>query len=181
MMSLLLICIPVLDQAKPNIVLTSSKADDLFIDALREYGQPILALSAHTFTKMIVDRSGSVFQIRPYKDFIPSKGRNRLFSLQLLSDLPSADTGDANSSGIGSDTSRTRDAYEFMSRRRDQEGDPTMKRWNAAIRLSNFASIDSSPLCVGGIVSYRMRNIHNLQIVSIYWGVARPSRSRTSS
>ncbi|KAK0244297.1 muts domain V-domain-containing protein [Armillaria nabsnona] len=125
----------ILDQAKPNIVLTSSKADDLFIDALREY----------------VDRSGSVFQIRPYKDFIPSKGRDRLFSLQLLSDLPSADTGDANSSGIGSDTSRTRDAYEFMSRRRDQEGDPTMKRWNAAIRLSNFASIDSSPLCLASI------------------------------
>ncbi|PBK97772.1 hypothetical protein ARMGADRAFT_1044451 [Armillaria gallica] len=125
----------ILDQAKPNIVLTSSKADDLFIDALREYA----------------DRSGSVFQIRPYKDFIPSKGRDRLFSLQLLSDLPSADTGDANSSGMDSDTSRTRDAYEFMSRRRDQEGDPTMKRWNAAIRLSNFASIDSSPLCVASI------------------------------
>ncbi|KAK0187908.1 DNA mismatch repair protein MutS [Armillaria mellea] len=119
----------ILDQAKPDVVLTSSKADDLFIDALREY----------------------VFQIRPYKDFIPSKGRNRLSSLQLLSELPSADTGDGNSLGIGSDTSRTRDAYEFMSRRKDQEGDPTMKRWNAAIRLSNFASVDSSPLCVASI------------------------------
>ncbi|KAK0221916.1 DNA mismatch repair protein MutS [Armillaria fumosa] len=125
----------ILDQARPDVVLTSSKADDLFIDALREY----------------VDRSGSVFQIRPYKDFIPSKGRDRLFSLQLLSELPSTDTGDVNSSGIGSDTSRARDAYEFMSRRRDQEGDPTMKRWNAAIRLSNFASVDSSPLCLASI------------------------------
>ncbi|KAK0503937.1 DNA mismatch repair protein MutS [Armillaria luteobubalina] len=125
----------ILDQASPDVVLTSSKADDLFIDALREY----------------VDRSGSVFQIRPYKDFNPSKGRDRLFSLQLLSELPSADTGDATSSGIGSDTSRARDAYEFMSRRRDQEGDPTMKRWNAAIRLCNFASVDSSPLCLASI------------------------------
>lgn len=27
-------------------------------------------------------------------------------------------------------------------------GDPTQIRWNAMIRLSNFTSVDSSPLCV---------------------------------
>ncbi|KAG7440868.1 uncharacterized protein BT62DRAFT_1080549 [Guyanagaster necrorhizus] len=132
----------ILDQAKPDVVLTSSKADDSFIDALREYA----------------DRFGGVFQIRPHKDFIPAKGRDRLFSLELLSELPSAD--DVNPSNIGPDASRARDAYEFMSKRRNQEGDPTMKRWNAAIRLSNFALVDSSPLClasIGALLDYLVR------------------------
>jgi len=35
-----------------------------------------------------------------------------------------------------------------MRRRRDEIGDPAVKRWNASIRLSNFANIDNSSLCV---------------------------------
>ncbi len=71
-------------------------------------------------------------------------------SLQLLSDLPPAETGDPSSErGSSPSNSHSRNAYEFMSRRRQRgAGDPTAKRWNAAIRLSNFASIDAAPLCV---------------------------------
>ncbi|KAF9019023.1 hypothetical protein BDZ89DRAFT_1103526 [Hymenopellis radicata] len=127
----------VLEQAKPDVVLTSSKSDDGFIDTLRQ----------HT------DASGSVFQIRPYKDFVPGKGRDRLMSLQLLSDLPPGETADPSSERSSSPSnSHSRNAYEFMSRRRQRgTGDPTAKRWNAAIRLSNFASIDAAPLCLSSI------------------------------
>jgi hypothetical protein len=34
-----------------------------------------------------------------------------------------------------------------MQKRKQAAGDPTMKRWNAAIRLANYASAESS-LCV---------------------------------
>lgn len=53
---------------------------------------------------------------------------------------------DSNSS-VSSD-SEARNAYDFMRRRRDVTGDPTSQKWNAAIRLANYASIDGSPLCV---------------------------------
>jgi DNA mismatch repair protein MSH5 len=92
-----------------------------------------------------VEESGGVFQIRPRKDFITAKGRDRILSLSLLSNLPSEE----NEPHSGIDTvSESKNAYEFMRRRRDEVGDPTTKRWNAAIRLSNFASAESSPLCV---------------------------------
>jgi len=86
-----------------------------------------------------------VFQIRPRKDFTPAKGRERILSLRLLSDLPLSET----ELHPEIDTApEPRNAYEFMRRRRGGDGDPTTKRWNAAIRLSNFASAEASPLCV---------------------------------
>ncbi|KAF8073753.1 DNA mismatch repair protein MutS [Lyophyllum atratum] len=122
-----------LEQSNPDIVLTSSKADDEFMDTLRDH----------------MEMTSGVFQIRPHKDFTPSKGRDRLLSLRLLSDLPQEDlSSDSNSFNVGSNS---RNAYDFMRTRRDASGDPTTKRWNALIRLSNFASIESSPLCMASI------------------------------
>ncbi|KAI0052711.1 hypothetical protein FA95DRAFT_1664395 [Auriscalpium vulgare] len=121
-----------LEQASPDVVLVSSKADDRFIDACSEF----------------MDSSGGFFQIRPHKDFAPNKGRNCMLSLGFLSELPVDEPGLAT----GSDTmSEPRNAYEFMQRRRDTEGDPTLKRWNASVRMSNFAHLDAAPLCVGSI------------------------------
>ncbi|KAJ7600737.1 DNA mismatch repair protein MutS [Mycena floridula] len=143
----------ILDQASPDVVLTSSKADDEFIDTLRDY----------------VETSGGIIQIRPHKDFVPGKGRDRLASLQLLSVLPTEEVNDYNSSDVGSDDSRARNADEFMRRRREAEGgDPTMKRWNAGIRLSNFTSVELAPLCVssiGALLDYlvRERAINDLE------------------
>jgi len=34
-----------------------------------------------------------------------------------------------------------------MRRRKDTHGDPSLKRWNASIRMSNFTT-DTSPLSV---------------------------------
>lgn len=102
---------------------------------------------------LVAEASGGVFQIRPHKEFVPSKGRNRLLSLNLLTrldcDLTSnhEDTSDI-SSAIG-----IRNAYDFMTKRRESTGDPAMERWNAVIRLANFASLESAPLCVSHVTN----------------------------
>lgn len=89
--------------------------------------------------------SGGFFQIRPQKDFRPERGRNSVLSLGLLSDLPEEilDVPDLDASV------EPRDAYEFMQRRRSTGDDPTLRRWNASIRMSNFAALDMSPFAVG--------------------------------
>lgn len=90
---------------------------------------------------------GAFFQIRPRKDFLPAKGHDRLLSLGLFAQLPQQNTDDI----MDIDADRLEDersAYDFTRKRRDVIGDPNQNRWNAMIRLSNFASVDSSPLCV---------------------------------
>lgn len=107
----------------------------------------------HTPTQaFLADASDDVFQIRPHKDFIPAKGRDRILSLRLLTILPADDSISAAFSA-GSSDSEPRNAYDFMRRRRDITGDPTAQRWNAAIRLSNYASISDSPLCVSRLIA----------------------------
>ncbi|KAF8158870.1 muts domain V-domain-containing protein [Mycena galopus ATCC 62051] len=105
-----------LEQASPDVLLTSSRSEDEFMDVARVH----------------MDASGGVFQIRGHKEFVASKGRERLLSLRLLR--------------------HGNNAHGFMRRRHAATGgDPTMKRWNASIRLSNFASVETSPLCVASI------------------------------
>ncbi|KAL1744418.1 DNA mismatch repair protein MutS [Schizophyllum fasciatum] len=136
-----------LEQAHPDIILTSSRGDDEFIDKLRDHAEA----------------SGGHFQIRPHKEFNTAKGRDRLFSLPLLSELPMQYEQDAPSSDSGSGASGLRNAYDFMRNRRNADGnggDPTLKRWNASIRLANFASVDSSPLsiaCIGALLDHLVR------------------------
>ncbi|KAG6814232.1 hypothetical protein H0H92_015347 [Tricholoma furcatifolium] len=88
-------------------------------------------------------------EIRPHKEFSPSKGRDRLLCLQLLADLPYEGVpSDSSSPNVGSNSAN---AYDFMRKRREIKGDPTLGRWNALIRLLNFAAVDSSPLCMASI------------------------------
>ena len=119
-------------------------ADDGFIDLLRErsaYPFALVIVPQASFTS-IVEISGGKLQIRPHKDFQPTKGRDRLLSLKFLLDL-------LPGSAISTETnSEPRNANDFIQNRTDNGGDPTTKRWNASIRMSNFASSDSSPLCV---------------------------------
>jgi DNA mismatch repair protein MSH5 len=96
----------------------------------------------------LAEASGSIFQVRPHKEFVPSKGRDRLLSLRLLSELACDVDPNHDGSEDGSSATGIRNAYDFMQKRREVTGDPTMKRWNAAIRLANFASLESAPLCV---------------------------------
>lgn len=76
------------------------------------------------------------------------KGRDRLLSLRLLSQLSVLRNEQDTASDLGS-ISEPRNAYDFMRRRRETGNDPTTQKWNASIRLANFASIEDSPLCVG--------------------------------
>ncbi|KAI0352675.1 hypothetical protein OH77DRAFT_1513212 [Trametes cingulata] len=126
-----------LEQACPDVVLTSSKADDNFMDVCRDHVR-------------LVDGSGGMFQVRPHKDFLPHKGRDRLLSLRLLSELPLVQDLDGDPSE-SENTSEPRNAYDFMRRRREVGGDPILQKWNASVRLANFASVESSPLCLGSI------------------------------
>lgn len=96
---------------------------------------------------LLVDTCGGVFQIRPHKDFLPRKGRERILSLHLLSTLPTDEVDPLAASSSSSDT-EPRSAYDFMRRQRDVNGDPTTQRWNASIRLANYAAVDDAPLCV---------------------------------
>ncbi|KAG1765597.1 DNA mismatch repair protein MutD [Suillus placidus] len=132
-----------LEQCNADVVLTSSKADDPFISVLQKFAEA----------------SGGVFQIRPHKEFTPHRGRDRLLSLRFLSELTTEVTGLCLSSDSSSGA-ESRNAYEFMQKRKQAAGDPTMKRWNAAIRLANYASVESSPLCIsclGALLDYLAR------------------------
>ncbi|KZT18625.1 hypothetical protein NEOLEDRAFT_1159406 [Neolentinus lepideus HHB14362 ss-1] len=132
-----------LDQINPSIILTSSKTDDNFMDVLRS----------------AMDVSGGVFQIRPHKDFIAGKGRDRLLSLGFLSELP-LNEDHRSMRDSESSSSEVRNAYDFMKRRKDITGDPLMKKWSASIRVCNFASLDTAPLClacIGALLDYLAR------------------------
>ncbi|KAH9889862.1 DNA mismatch repair protein MutS [Cubamyces lactineus] len=123
-----------LEQSSPDVVITSSKADDNFMDVCRDH----------------MDGSGGTFQIRPHKDFLPLRGRDRLLSLRLLSELPVDQDQPDNTTGSDSVT-EPRNAYDFMRRRRETGNDPLIQKWNASVRLANFASVETSPLCLGSI------------------------------
>lgn len=97
------------------------------------------------------DSADVKFQIRPKREYNTAKGYERLLTLRLFASLSENGTND-HSSEPDFDSSRTgseepRNAYEFM-RRRPQVTDPVLERWNAKIRLANFSSVDTSPICV---------------------------------
>lgn len=100
---------------------------------------------------VLADSSGGLFQLRPHKDFLPVKGRERVLSLRLLAELPSHHLEGERSSSPDHNSEPT-SAYDFMRKRKDVTGDPTMQRWNASIRLANYAAVDSAPLCVSAFL-----------------------------
>ncbi|KIY45215.1 hypothetical protein FISHEDRAFT_67145 [Fistulina hepatica ATCC 64428] len=126
-----------LEQSNASVVLTSSRSDDAFIDKLRDH----------------MEATGGTFQIRLAKDFSPKKGHDRLTSLPLLRDLPQVvDPDDSNPVSEGdSGASGLRNAYDFMHSRRGVNGDPTMQKWNASIRIFNYASVEVAPFCLSCI------------------------------
>ena len=93
------------------------------------------------------DVAGGVFQIRPHKEFSPSTGRDKLLSLSCLSQLPTHISDLPRSSDVESD-SLLSNAYDLLRVRNHNTLDPNAQRWNALIRLANFASVESSPICV---------------------------------
>ena len=79
-------------------------------------------------------------------------------------------------------TTGIKNAYDFMTRRREVTGDPGMERWNAAIRLANFASLESAPLCVSHATNYtKLRALNDLCVDVLSRRTSRFPDSRTSS
>jgi len=100
-------------------------------------------------------------QIRPQKEFFAARGRDRLLSIKLLAELGGGPDNASDVSSAVSSGSGLRNAYDFMQKRAPKTGDPNVNRWNAAIRLANFASVESAPLCVRCIsIACEESNIH---------------------
>ncbi|TFK28044.1 hypothetical protein FA15DRAFT_107923 [Coprinopsis marcescibilis] len=137
-----------LEQVQPDIVLTSSKSEDGFVDVVRDY----------------MDMAGGIFQIRPFKEFSVKRGSERLLSLTKLRELPILEETAENSASSNPDShsrlSASRNAYEFMQKRQAMDADPTTQRWNASIRLGNFAAVETSPFClssIGALIDHLVR------------------------
>ena len=127
-----------LEQATPDVILTSSKADDDFMDVLRDHGAGYMRFfDPHTLSLRVADGAGGTFQVRPHKDFIPIKGRDRLLSLRLLTELCIDDASVGSAASETGSASEPRNAYDFMRRRRKFGGDPALQTWNASVRLAN--------------------------------------------
>ena len=155
-----------LEQVNPDFVLTSSKSEDEFVDIIRDHStSPRLRLMIWYLYLSVraVDATGGVSQIRPFKEFNAKRGKERLYSLSRLSELPfydgdmdqdvvmdSYDGRNRNSNSDGDGSGVLSNAYDFMRRRRaeDPNVDPTTQRWNALTRLANFANAEGAPLCV---------------------------------
>ena len=99
-----------------------------------------------------MDGTDGILQIRPQKDYTVSKGREKLYSLRLLSELPDQDSAEDDASAVSSNVREPTNAYDYMRQRKGINDDPMLKRWNASIRMSNFANTDGAALCVSWVL-----------------------------
>lgn len=114
-----------------------------YVNRVRDFAKVYLQM-AHQLAS--VDTSIVSFSIRPHKEFSSIKGRDRLLALRFLSAISSPDQDDETASASGENP---KSAYDFMRRQAQPKNmDPTTMRWNASIRLSNFASLECCPLSV---------------------------------
>lgn len=143
----------IVEQADPEMVITSSKADDKFIDSMQD---------------QMIERD-RMFTICNAKDFAPIKGRNHLLRLPLFSNLP-PDLEMIETSSFHNHDQHSDSAINCHNNEID---DPNLKRWQASIRLSNYAALDFASLClscIGALLNYisRERAISNLDEDDIF-------------
>jgi DNA mismatch repair protein MSH5 len=135
--------------------MSSSRVSSLRTHLLRFYVITVRIRLAYCFGEVlsayIADSQERLFVIRPQKDFSANKGRSKLISLRLLSELPTGASDGASEPARLTSSPPAENAYDFMRRQRVESGDPFLARWNASIRMDNFASMNNSPLCVSEI------------------------------
>lgn len=106
-----------------------------------------------------MDASGGVFQVRPHKEFNPARGRDRIFSLQLFSEMPSfdfttpAENDEPRNGGSSSSSGPPRNAARSAQDGAGSVGgnrwiDPSVRTWSSHVRINNYTAIETSPLCV---------------------------------
>lgn len=96
---------------------------------------------------LTVEERAGAFQVRPHREFVPDKGRNKMLSLAIFQSASGLDTSSTHSDLASDHRSRSSNAYEFMQRRRRESGDPAVQQQQATIRMANYAHSDI-PLCV---------------------------------
>lgn len=175
----------VLEQISPTMVLTSSKSDELFMDAVRDHSKLRYLYLYITVHIQLVEKQGGQFQVRPWKEFTPLRGLNRLRSLPLFTCAVSSD-GEEMSDNASTNPAQPRSAYEFMRRRgKNIAADPSLTRWSASVRLGNFLLDETrTPFCVGSSLWLHMIGISLIHFfhctVFNDWGIVGASSSCSS-
>ncbi|KAF8294171.1 hypothetical protein DL93DRAFT_856925 [Clavulina sp. PMI_390] len=123
-----------LEQANPDVVFSPSRADEDFLAFCRESTEEL----------------GGKFQVRPHREFMPGKGRDKMLSLAIFAreDFETSTFVEDDAASISHSVSVN--AYNFMRRQRAEAGDPTLLRHHALIRLANYSSSDI-PLCMSAV------------------------------
>ncbi|KAF8297748.1 hypothetical protein DL93DRAFT_760795 [Clavulina sp. PMI_390] len=123
-----------LEQANPDVVFSPSRADEDFLAFCRES----------------TEKLGGKFQVRPHREFMPGKGRDKMLSLAIFAreDFETSTFVEDDAASISHSVSVN--AYNFMRRQRAEAGDPTLLRHHALIRLANYSSSDI-PLCMSAV------------------------------
>ena len=114
----------------------------------------------HTY---IADSNNSMFTVRPQKEFSPVKGRARLIGLKFLCELVPDDLESNSESSKRASVSEQSNAYGFMARAHNVN--PSISRWNASIRVGNYVSFDTSPLCVSISATFYLSPIEHVDFV----------------
>lgn len=135
----------VLEQIRPDILITSSSADEKFMKICHDFSSCSTNSSGHAeliYLFATVDNDGGMFQIRPQREFHPERGLDRLLSIQFLSECNPPDENERESSHRNDPQSILCPDWE-----RNGAQDPAMDQKYASIRLGNFSQ--SGPgLCV---------------------------------
>ncbi|KZV85507.1 hypothetical protein EXIGLDRAFT_255658 [Exidia glandulosa HHB12029] len=98
-------------------------------------------------------------QVRPHREFVASKGKDKLYSLPLFTDQAQPHDSSTMASSDSGPT-RSREAYNFLrGRDRQQMADADAVRWQASIRIANFVEAERSPLCMA-CVNALLEQIH---------------------
>lgn len=154
---MLLIDVPVVDQARPNLVLTNANAEQTFLTALQSTLSDLqtgtsntttssLSSSSATATSMMCDSSVQL-EFRPQRDFASSSGKEALSKLKIVEEgVYSRQIDNLREQDYEADG----DAYLFgrngMMQGEDQD---ERGRRNNELRLGSFLDgLDSSCLSV---------------------------------
>ncbi|KAG8888308.1 MutS protein msh5 [Tulasnella sp. 332] len=109
----------------------------------------------------IGDESSARFSVRPHREFVSERGKDRLLSLRILNHFDlQADPDYLETASIHTGAVPVHNAYDFMRKRQEaQGGDPALKLWKASIRAHNFGAFNA-PLClsaVGALLEHLVR------------------------
>lgn len=133
----------VLEQVKPDYILTSSRADEALIRECQLYGTCIAIRNTLAHPISTADEASAHLQVRPHREYQSQPGHERLLSLHIFNfsqERPAPDI-DVDSNHA------SRNAYSFMQSRSSHQSNGISNRQHASLRAQSFGNM-ASPLCV---------------------------------